>query len=80
MVLEIDMLVKHPLNIEKKKYPIQDVLRDLASQEHGGGVPYDQMVIAADYIDALEGTIKAMKDLAMLTLHAANLDLIDTKS
>lgn len=29
------MLIKHPLNIEKRMYPIQDVLRDLANQEHG---------------------------------------------
>jgi hypothetical protein len=61
------MLIKHPLNIEKRMYPIQDVLRDLANQEHGDGVPYDQMVMAADYIDSLENTIKSLKEVTTKT-------------
>lgn len=38
----------------KKEYPAKTVLRDLASQEACDGVPYDQMIEAADVIADLE--------------------------
>lgn len=50
------MLIDHPL-VKNRPYPIQQVLRDLAAQENCGGVPYDQMILAAAYIDRLEDLI-----------------------
>ena len=53
----------------RKPYPIQTVLRDLASQEGCDGEPYDAMVFAASYIDciiahiaALTAQVKALQD------------------
>lgn len=48
-------LVVDPLNKSQKPQPIADVLRHMASQENCDGVPYDQMQVAADYIEQLEG-------------------------
>lgn len=49
------MKIEHPLL--PGRFPIQRVLRDLASQENCDGDPYDQMIQAADYIDELEGRL-----------------------
>lgn len=46
------MKIINPLT--NKKELIQSVLRSLASQENCDGEPYDQMVLAANYIDELE--------------------------
>jgi len=40
--------------------PIQSVLRILAGQNGCDGVPYDQMVEAADYIDELEQKLESV--------------------
>ena len=45
-------LIVHPLRFPLA--PIQQVLRDLAAQENCDGEPYDQMILAANYIDELE--------------------------
>lgn len=45
----------------KKLYPIQTVLRDLASQEGCDGEPYDAMIFAAQEIDRLHKTLEKMK-------------------
>lgn len=44
----------NPLSPSLQAMPIQAVLRALASQEGCDGPPWDQMIQAADYIDALE--------------------------
>ena len=44
----------------RKPYPIQTVLRDLASQEGCDGEPYDAMVFAASYIDCIIAHIAAL--------------------
>jgi hypothetical protein len=44
-----------------KPYPIQTVLRDLASQEGCDGEPYDAMVFAAARIDALEAKVARLE-------------------
>lgn len=54
------MKVIHP--IRNGMHPIQYVLRDLASQEHCDGEPYDQMVQAADYIDDLETRLEFFRE------------------
>lgn len=43
-------------------FPIQYVLRDLASQELCDGDPYDQMIQAADYIDDLEMRLEFLRE------------------
>lgn len=53
------MKVIHPLH--GSMYPIQRVLRDLASQENCDGDPYDQMIQAADYIDDLETRLEFLR-------------------
>ena len=45
----------------RKPYPIQTVLRDLASQEGCDGEPYDAMVFAAARIDALEAKVARLE-------------------
>lgn len=45
--------IPHPLYFGRP-YPIQTVLRDLASQEGCDGDPYDQMVEAATALDAVQ--------------------------
>lgn len=47
--------IQHPLR--PGLYSIQQVLRDLAAQENCDGEPYDQMMLAASYIDMLEALI-----------------------
>lgn len=44
-----------------KFYPIQTVLRDLASQENCDGEPYDAMIHAADYVDLLERRVQELE-------------------
>lgn len=55
------MKIKHPLRYQDDLVPVQQVLRDLAAQENCDGEPYDQMMLAADYIDRLESQIKKLK-------------------
>ena len=60
-------LIHHPLRVRDIPAPIQTVLRDLAGQEGADGEPYDQMMEAADYIDALERELdEAHQHLALL--------------
>lgn len=54
------MKVIHP--IKNGMFPIQTVLRDLASQENCDGEPYDQMYQAADYIDDLEARLEFFRE------------------
>lgn len=54
------MKVIHP--IRNGMFPIQYVLRDLASQELCDGEPYDQMIQAADYIDDLEMRMEFLRE------------------
>lgn len=54
------MKVIHP--IRNGMFPIQYVLRDLASQELCDGDPYDQMIQAADYIDDLEMRLEFLRE------------------
>ena len=61
----MELKIMHPLR--DKQYRIQTVLGDLAAQENCDGVPYDQMVEAASYINKIEasnanlvGVIKGM--------------------
>lgn len=54
------MKVIHP--IKNGMYPIQMVLRDLASQENCDGEPYDQMIQAADHIDDLEVRLEFFRE------------------
>lgn len=54
------MKVIHPLR--NGMFPIQYVLRDLASQELCDGDPYDQMIQAADYIDDLEMRMEFLRE------------------
>lgn len=54
------MKVIHPLR--NGMFPIQYVLRDLASQELCDGDPYDQMIQAADYIDDLESRLEFYRE------------------
>jgi len=49
--------------IHRNPLPIQTVLRDIAGQENCDGMPYGQMVIAADYIDGLEDFIAKTLDI-----------------
>lgn len=44
-----------------KFYPVQTVLRDLASQENCDGEPYDAMCHAADYVDILEKRVRELE-------------------
>ena len=53
-------LIKHPLRVRDIPAPIQTVLRDLAGQEGCDGEPYDQMMLAADYIDHLEKSVEVL--------------------
>ena len=53
------MKITDPLSINRKEGEIKSVLRNLASQESCDGEPYDQMILAADYIEYLESIIKA---------------------
>lgn len=55
----------------RKPYPIQTVLRDLASQEGCDGEPYDAMVFAADLIDALQREIDALRAVSVEDVAAA---------
>ena len=55
-------LIHHPLRVRDIPAPIQTVLRDLAGQEGCDGEPYDQMMEAADYIDALERELEAVRE------------------
>ena len=52
--------IHHPLRVRDIPAPIQTVLRDLAGQDGCDGEPYDQMMEAADYIDALEKRVEEM--------------------
>ena len=54
--------IEHPLQTNGKLYPIHVVLMDLASQENCDGEPYDQMVIASDYIKFLEKENDRLED------------------
>lgn len=56
------MNIVNPLSVKKSKEPIQTVLRVLAGQNNCDGEPYDQMQIAAEYIDRLERTIKFLQE------------------
>jgi len=53
-------LIRNPLARNKVMLPIQSVLRILAGQNGCDGVPYDQMVEAADYIDELEQKLESV--------------------
>jgi hypothetical protein len=50
------MKIVNPLSVKGTKENIQTVLHVLAGGNNCDGHPYDQMVIAADYIDTLEKT------------------------
>lgn len=54
-------LVNHPLT--GREAPIQQVLRDLASQEGCDGEPYDECIEAARYIDELENKLRLAQDV-----------------
>ena len=59
--------IHHPLRVRDIPAPIQTVLRDLAGQDGCDGEPYDQMMEAADYIDALERRLdEALQHLALM--------------
>lgn len=49
------MKIDHPLS--QVKQPIQVVLRALAAQEGCDGEPFNEMQLAAEYIDRLESCI-----------------------
>lgn len=53
--------IHHPLRVKPIPAPIQTVLRDLAGQDGCDGEPYDQMMEAAEYIDALEAEVDAVR-------------------
>lgn len=56
------LLVERPLKYHLgKKFPIQDVLMDLASQENCDGDPYDQMVEASKHITELEKEVQRLR-------------------
>jgi len=48
------MKTVNPMSVKETKEDIQTVLRVLAGGNNCDGSPYDQMQIAADYIDNLE--------------------------
>lgn len=50
--------IVHPLTVDNKRAPIQQVLMDLAAQENCDGEPYNQMIAAAKRIDLLEATLE----------------------
>lgn len=56
------MKIVNPLSVTGTKETIQTVLRVLASQNNCDGEPYDQMQIAAEYIDRLEHTIRFLEE------------------
>lgn len=51
----------NPLSPTENIEPIQTVLRALAGQDNCDGEPYDQIQIAADYIDTVETEIAALR-------------------
>lgn len=53
-------LVENPLKFGIME-PVSGVLRQLAAQENCDGEPYDQMVLAAEHIDALEAELKSIQ-------------------
>jgi len=56
--------IKNPLAVNQERlYPIQSVLKDLAAQENCDGEPYDQMQLAAEYINGLELLLKELQNL-----------------
>jgi hypothetical protein len=57
------MEIVNPLSVNGSLEPIQTVLRVLAAQGGCDGEPYDQMQLAADYIDELEHLIKHVTDM-----------------
>lgn len=46
--------IVNPLSYKGTLEPISTVLRALAGQENCDDEPYNQLMVAADYIDALE--------------------------
>ena len=55
------MKIDNPLSFKQAK--IQSVLKQLAAQENCDGEPYDQMVLAAEYIDKLEARVAFYEQL-----------------
>jgi len=53
------MKIDNPLGFARLH--ISDVLRQLAAQENCDGSPYDQMVLAADYIRKLESRVVGLE-------------------
>lgn len=54
-------IIGHPLT--GRAASIQQVLRDLASQEGCDGEPYDECIEAARYIDELEHELRLAQDV-----------------
>ena len=52
------MKIVDPLSVKGNKTHISTVLIGLASQENCDGEPYDQMMLAAEYICKLESKLK----------------------
>lgn len=74
----IEKKIKHPLGRTDELVPIQYVLTSLASQENCDGEPYDEMVIAADYIDELEEMINGdVRDSLKLLISITGNLLVD---
>ncbi len=55
------MKIDNPLSFNMAN--IQDVLRMLSSQESCDGTPYNEMILAAKYIDQLENSNFEMEDV-----------------
>lgn len=56
------MKIINPLSVKKELMDIQDVLITLASQNNCDGYPYDQMMVAAEYITTIEQRAKALEE------------------
>lgn len=56
------MKIVNPLSPSGKKEDIKTVLYALAGQNNCDGEPYDQMQLAADYINDLENEINNLRE------------------
>ena len=66
-------MIPHPLHFGRP-YPVQTVLRDLASQEGCDGEPWDQMMEAAAALDALQALRNAypiLREIVHQAYHVA---------
>ena len=66
-----DYLAVDPLALDTTPRPIAEVLRHLASQEGCDGEPYDQMMIAAAAIEALEAERRTLRNAAITATERA---------